>query len=391
MIVDYTALAARYSQMTEEDFALIKREELTTEARACYDREMARRTPGWHYEEPGPEVRLPGLIQLQKKLKRQRTVQLVIWMALCLVLLAFYVRAPDVLEPQEASTFRLYLMGSATLLLVFAGLQARVSTYRTGYLILWLRRFHRRRQKPFLRALNNACEFVGMPLTIQDSSFRFSVGFAIGRLLPWIGFFVVIRFFGGLLGGPLVADLASVVGGMVIAVGIGTSYWWAFFSLRGEGSSQRLLRLIEKIRAGRARSGGAMILRAQDEFWRPIVEQALQHADAIIIDVTEPSENVIWELQAASKLRPAGSILLACAIDENTPDNPSPRLPEAIRSELERALGEAQFGRLSIFLYPAGNYGWMEKLFPRFTKAHWSHRLRDALPRCLSYAPAHED
>jgi hypothetical protein len=71
MIVDYAALAASYMQMTEEEFALVKRQDLTIEGRACYHRERGRRSPGWHYEGPTSEDKFSRLIQIQKKVKRR--------------------------------------------------------------------------------------------------------------------------------------------------------------------------------------------------------------------------------------------------------------------------------------------------------------------------------
>lgn len=391
IIVDYEALAAHYSQMTEEDFALIKREELTQEARTHYDREMARRIPGWHYhyEEPTPELKLQKFMQLQKKVKRQSRIQSLGLMTIVLALLILSLRVPV-----EFSTVRFYLIGSANLLVMLAGFQQIVSIYRTGYVVLWLRRFHRRRQKPFLRALNYACRFVGMPLTIQDSSFRFSMGFAMGRLVPYAGFFFVLFFFGGIIAGPILRDMVMLSGCAVIVIAMATSYWWAFFRLRGEKSSQQLLRLLEKVKAGNARSGGTLIVRSQDEFWRNVVELALRHADAVVIDVTEPSENVFWELRTALSLRHPASILLACAVDKTSPNEiSSSELPETVRSELQAAFGEAQLSRFSLLFYPARRdiSELIKIIFPMFYKSHWLNKLRESLTQCISYAPSHDN
>jgi hypothetical protein len=50
--VDYNALAASYSTMSDEDFDVVKREDLTLPARVCYDQEKSRGHPGWHYKPP---------------------------------------------------------------------------------------------------------------------------------------------------------------------------------------------------------------------------------------------------------------------------------------------------------------------------------------------------
>jgi hypothetical protein len=45
---------------------------------------------------------------------------------------------------------------------------------------------------------------------------------------------------------------------------------------------------------------------------------AMHYADVIVIDVSEPSDNVIWELQTAAAWPPE-SILLTCAVKDTTP------------------------------------------------------------------------
>ena len=63
------------------------------------------------------------------------------------------------------------LMAMESFVFAFAGMvlflaslfRLQNSARRSGYAVLWLRRFHRRQQKPFQRALERACMFVGMP------------------------------------------------------------------------------------------------------------------------------------------------------------------------------------------------------------------------------------
>ena len=52
MKVDYNALAASYSAMSDEEFDVVKREDFTLPARVCYDQEKSRGHPGWHYKPP---------------------------------------------------------------------------------------------------------------------------------------------------------------------------------------------------------------------------------------------------------------------------------------------------------------------------------------------------
>jgi len=78
------------------------------------------------------------------------------------------------------------------------------------------------------------------------------------------------------------------------------------------------LRLIRQItrRKGWHLDTGIFVIHCDDSFWREIVELCLTCASAAVIDVTEPSPNVIWELETAFSLMPPESIVLACGISE---------------------------------------------------------------------------
>src|SRR6516162_5994350 len=143
----HSELADKYSRMAAEEFELIKRGDLAEWAKPFYDIEKARRLPGWRYEEPPPAEKLHDVRLMQKRLERKQKLSMVAWGALLLMLL--------------------------TLNMAFSR-----TAIKTGYAIVWLRRFHRQQHRSFQKILEQACMFVGIPITVQDSSFRYSMTMA---------------------------------------------------------------------------------------------------------------------------------------------------------------------------------------------------------------------
>jgi len=373
--VDYNALAARYSAMPDADFDLIKREELTREARACYDQEKSRRVPGWHFTPP-PEaaVRHIDFLAHYDKMKRRFNRNRILLPLLfgSYLLLIFQI-------PRQYSSLEIYLLSVGNLLFLASIFRLKNSVYQTGAVVLWLRRFHRRQQKPFQRALERACMFVGMPLTIQDSSFRFSANYAVAYFEKYMWFIVLALIVAGVVASRVETDLLIVAVAGLILIVVGTAYWWAFFRIRNSDPLDHVKGLLDDIREGSIRNFGTLILRCGDSFWRPAVELAIRDADVIVIDVTEPSENVIWELQTAATVRPLENILLTCAVKDTT----KPELHQALKAQLQPAVANLPLDHCPVFFYPdkAG-------YFDRY-KISWRD-LHEPLLGCLGCAPAHD-
>jgi len=361
--------------MSDEEFDLVKREGLTSEAQVCYDREKSHRIPGWHYEPPGPDVRYAEFLALEKKRKRRHTINWIVLILFFVGVVGFVLQIPN-----EYSSVRLYLCWTATIAMMASTYRMLNSTRRTGYAVLWLRRFHRRQQKPFQRALERACMFVGMPLTIQDSSFRFSMGFALGRLEKYLWYFLLALVVGVLIAPRIGVDILGITIFISMMIAMGTAYWWAFLRLRKSDPLSDVATFLTDIRTGRIRNFGTLILRCGDSFWRTAVELAMRRADVIVIDVSEPSANVIWELQTAAATREPESILLTCAVKDTTLQ----QLREVLKAQLHPVVNDLPLDRCRIFFYPekAGYFGQY--------KIPWKD-LQEALVGCLRYAPAHDD
>lgn len=375
MKVDYNALAASYSAMSDEEFDVIKREDLTLPARACYDQEKSRRHPGWHYKPPEANAQYAEFLDEHQKMKRRFKRNRILLPLLFGIFLVLIFQMPN-----EYSTLRIYLQLIGSLLFLAAIFRLKNSVHQTGYAVLWLRRFHRRQQKPFQRALERACMYVGMPLTIQDSSFRFSANYAVARFEKYMWFIVLALIVAGLVANRVEADLlVTGVAGLILIV-VGTAYWWAFFRIRNSDPIDHVKGLLDDIRTGRIRNFGTLILRCGDSFWRGAVEVAMHYADVIVIDVTEPSGNVIWELQTAAAARLAESILLTCAAKDTT----QPELHEALKARLQPVAGDIPLDRCPVFFYPE-KAGYFDR-----HKISWRD-LQKPLIGCLRYAPVHDD
>jgi membrane protein implicated in regulation of membrane protease activity len=375
MRIDYSELAAKYSAMSEEEFDLLKREHLAEEAKSYYDCEKARRVPGWRWQPPptqtGQQLRFSELTLLQNRLKR-RFKTIVICIALCI--------AVSVVLSIVTGQFTGFVPGGLILAWLFW------TSQRTGGVVVWLRRFHRDQQKPFQYFLENACRFIAVPVTIQDSSFRYSYAWSFVRLAPYAGLVVLpvlalgaIAFFVGdeIFGIPFAASLtvAVIMASALLVVSVVFLYRrFSFVTLRQSNAQDKTLQLLDKIRARKGRNSGVALLSCEDSFWRDVVTLCLRRADAIVIDVTDPSENVLWEIKTALELASPERILLACPGYANA----SQQLPLAVGSLIQTAVGPLPLSSFPTFFYPPAR------------NRSTSSDLGNALIKCMSYAPPHD-
>lgn len=373
MRVDYSELAATYSAMSQEEFDLVNREHLAEGARPYYDCEKARRVPGWRYEPlPRQQVRFSELTLLRKGLKRRFNV-VQICIALCV--------AVTIVLSVITGQFTGFVPGA----LIMAWLLW--TSQRTGCVVVWLRRFHRKDQKPFQYFLENACKFLAVPVTIQDSSFRHSATWSNVKMAQYAGLVGL----SGLVPGALAFFLSDEVFSrgdnvsLTVAViatlapmavsGVLLTRRFGFVRLQQSNAQKKTLQLLDKIRARKAKSAGIALLSCGDAFWRDVVRLCLQRADAIVIDVADPSEHVLWEIKTALELNISPeSILLAYPADADA----SPHLPVALSSLIQKAIGNVPLSRFSTFFYPP--------VRNRLTSAD----LGNALIKCMSYASPHD-
>ena len=162
---------------------------------------------------------------------------------------------------------------------------------------------------------------------------------------------------------PLVAGLDSapsaiVTFTVVVLVGVLYAYGvWRFLISRGfktlpaESAEQKSGELLARISNRRGPLAGVSILKCGDEFWQKVVKYCLERADALIIDVSDINENMMWELKNAYELLPAAAIILVCK-EEDDAARARGELPGTVRKALGRLLGSEAFSNSSVILYP---------------------------------------
>jgi hypothetical protein len=201
-------------------------------------------------------------------------------------------------------------------------------------------------------------------MTVQDSRFRTSYLLGGTRLL------LLLPIVGGPLGltliifPPLALVLAlSLEGTAAYATFTVAAVTWAFvvgfavrrflarrglLTLKGPGGLKRAERELERTRRRRRSFAGIQVIKCSDANWRPIVEACLDAADAVVLDVTELTDNLVWELHSARRRLPPESILLVCANSGSVTES----LPESTQVALADAIGMDELARHFIVYYP---------------------------------------
>jgi hypothetical protein len=184
--------------------------------------------------------------------------------------------------------------------------------FRHVGLVVWLRKFRPERANRirFHRALGSASLGLLCPVTIQDASFSVSYLSAFHRRLVLAPVGIVLFGAGTLaLAFPAYALTHSTALVAVIVIIWYVAFWFGvyrfvrragFTALRGGDGRAKADARLRALRAGRALPWvGVEVLRCEDELWKDVVDDALHQARVAIIDVTEPSEHIYWELRQA--------------------------------------------------------------------------------------------
>lgn len=349
-MLNLAELEKRYAEMSDEKFTSIRRKDLVDAARPYYDREARRRglpeavsqAQSTEIPQHGTEAKAerlaiptPDAKQILRQADRRRDAR-----RRELALLANADKASQ--GPWNAVKIYREVVIPAD--------------HRGDKLIVWLRRFHvkRRGGLRFHELLVAACQGLGFPLTVQDTTFRSSHAEVTPRFLPYL--FLWSIWLTAMLMGlgkqfPITGVISILVGGVLI---------FLMFLLGGEigyhnlddplQGREQTLHLIQEIRERRGKHGddSVLILRCQDHFWRDIVQLCLKNASAVVIDVTEVSENVIWELKTALHLMAPQSIIVACGLGEGDAEELTGDALVALAAEL----GADGSSRVQQFFYP---------------------------------------
>lgn len=255
---------------------------------------------------------------------------------------------------------------------------------------MWLRRFHTERGAfRTSRVIDRLSRYGISPLTLQDRDVQLSFEQRRNRLAPifWLLFIPValaiayllwngwqaaqadimdlepardlrtgvgqvIGAFVGLIAvamlfiaGFFAAILATVLVVMLIAALAGPV--GAMFS-RNRDDYQRLPALLKRFHGGKRR--GAVVLRISDENWRAAVSSALAAADVAIVDLSDVTDHVAWEIgEAVKACGDSGLVFIA---------REGAKLSDGARGAVRNALGREP---AHIVTYPARDGGDAER------------------------------
>jgi hypothetical protein len=335
-------LEKRYAEMGEEEFVRLRRQDLTREARPCYDREIRRR--GLPY--PRIEIAQPDPADLLRRMRRRKVKAFArtILIGLPLFLAMAY--------------FNIYGQGLA--FVVGMILFAAVAPLKGDRLVLWLRRFHVKHPRGlrFDRLLWGACAMLSFPLTVQDSTIRHSSEMASSKLALFSPLLMIVSSIATLtlydvIGRP--DEYIPLMLLLFVVVWIALSFLTYFkagcINLNSANARKKMLRLIHKIQARNGwHLGGIFVVRCGDSFWRETIELLLNSASVAVIDVTERSDNVIWELETALRLIGPESIVLAYGVAEGA----AKEIPLPLLDQLSDRLGSEWLAHVQPFFYPLG-------------------------------------
>jgi membrane protein implicated in regulation of membrane protease activity len=231
---------------------------------------------------------------------------------------------------------------------------------RGDVIVLWLRRFHEPRLPvvTFRHWLVRACGLLAIPMTVQDSTFKFDRQAAMHKTGPMGGIFISLIGYTALM---LADDRtrswlreSTWPFVIIIAVSIGLSVLWyrrvGYYAVTTEDAQQYARRLVGKIEG---RTGwfapGVVTIRCADSCWREAVEVCMERAAVAVVDVTKLTESIAWELQTALRLLPPQCLILAYAVESQENEAVTASVIRQLRTELGIELPPG----VRMFPYPA--------------------------------------
>jgi hypothetical protein len=252
-------------------------------------------------------------------------------------------------------------------------------------LLLWLRKFRKSygRKIRFLYPLGMACSGMLYPVTVQDPSFRSSAMFSIMR--RWI--LIPATLILWIIGAVFLLVLVVFVFGFqapALTVGLALLLWTGYFSwvlwkvmVRSgfvsmpddvpQARKEARRRFQAALDGKRSPGFGVEVLKCPDEkqkdsdgkrntnselaVWQAVVVEALSVADVVVIEVTEMTDPLFWELTQALTRLGRERVLLAA---EEGATGPA-RLASELCQPLTLSTGQAvtpEWVQAALFTYP---------------------------------------
>ena len=254
--------------------------------------------------------------------------------------------------------------------ILVAGFVLAARRLHTGLLVPWLRRFHGRpmRGLSFPAVLGLACSGLATPITLQDDTFRQSSPVGTYRALhPRVILIEILGMVAAavaliLLLTSLLESVSLPLAGLIALPIVGLGYFVLSDrhrrSLGAFSVSRNLERelpvLLHSLRADRRRvagMAGVVVIGVPDERWRKAVLMTMARCALVIIDLSDPSENLEWELSTAVTTLSPERVVIACARTDQLSEDVARHV---IGQTLLRAVAPELVSRFRVFFYPEG-------------------------------------
>jgi hypothetical protein len=296
--------------------------------------------------------------------------------------------------------FELHDIGGLSILVFFLSFFILSTSFmRKDRFVLWLRHFQERDQHQLrLNIPLFWCSDLFIPITLRDSSFGASIGSAYFRLasrgLFLFPIVVMPMFFLISLVLILVISRLDFLSDKIIPLlviiafllsivpvvtylyikrkSFGLPGWYQLSIL---SPTLQVDFIINKTLQRGYPFADSVIIQCPDEVWREVVKFVVEKSSIVLIDVSELTDNLIWEIETSLGMKNLETIIITCGIKIGAIQ----QLPYLINEKLEIIIGRNNSSRLRVFYYPAEHppFGWKR------IKLYWkiSRKLREELLR----------
>jgi hypothetical protein len=235
--------------------------------------------------------------------------------------------------------------------------------------------------------LGDVCAGLAVPITVQDNSFAGYVPMGLQALHRILA--PVVSIGSGLGAAFLVVNVSADMTVLAVLAGIGTflgvyalitklTHRLSVSRASEDDYAQVVSGLLSGIRDRRGFYSGTRVMVLPDERWQDAIVMSLKQADAVVIDVTDVSENVVWEIGKAFELVPAEAIIVAWTTGSTGDVDAMPSRAYAI---LESRVGADRLARCTHRPYPqsmARIPAFLKDVFVTDLARCFAHRQRSA-------------
>lgn len=259
-------------------------------------------------------------------------------------------------EAHAAATLTLYFL---TAVFAFISLRGR-------RLVLWLRKFDRidLGRYPFATALSRACLTYASPLTLQDRHYRASDIYLLWAhplhfllfipiaLLPLLilglAFYCLSRAIDEPTDLYYLSQLVSFPIAAIVGIWLAVRYvrYAGYHAVRGKRGLREIKRFVRRNRVIGNAIYGVAVFQCGSDIWKEAVLQFVKSSEVIVMDVSEITENIRWELETVFSNKPASQIILALGSSQQTGV-----FPQSVVDQLSAIVGRESVLECLKFVY----------------------------------------